>query len=56
MTCSEMARLQGFRNGDINWKTAGTPVTKKGSQVGNAMAVPVLQEAIRAGLSAARLL
>ena len=53
---AEMARLQGFRNGDIPWKVAGTPITARGSQVGNSMAVPCLQEAFRAVLTAARLI
>ena len=56
LTPTEMARLQGFQNGDIAWKAAGTPKTAKGHQVGNAMSVPVLQEAIRAVLSAAGLI
>ena len=56
LTYSEMARLQGFRNGDIAWKAARTPATTKGRQVGNAMSVPVLQEAIRSVLAAAKLL
>ena len=56
MTPSEMARVQGFENGDIAWKVANVPATAKGHQVGNSMSVPVLQEAIRAVLSAAKLL
>lgn len=53
MTPAEMARLQGFKSGDIPWKEAKTPKTAKGHQIGNSMAVPVLQEAIRAVLAAA---
>ena len=56
MTPAEMARLQGFETGDIPWKEAGTPKTAKGHQVGNSMSVPVLQEAIRAVLTAAGIL
>ena len=56
LTPSEMARLQGFENGDIPWKAARTPKTAKGRQVGNPMSVPVLQEAVRAVLTAAELL
>ena len=55
MTCAEMARLQGFQTGDIPWREAGTPKTAKGHQIGNSMSVPVLQEAIRAVLTAAGL-
>ena len=56
MTTSEMARLQGFENGDICGKLARTPRTAQGHQVGNSMSVPVLQEAARAVLHAAKLL
>ena len=55
MTCAEMARLQGFQTGDIPWREAGAPKTAKGHQIGNSMSVPVLQEAIRAVLTAAGL-
>ena len=56
MTPAEMARLQGFRSGDLPWKTAGTPVSRRGHQVGNSMSVPVLVEACRAVLCAADLM
>jgi hypothetical protein len=56
MTAAEMARLQGFQSGDVAWKAAATPITSRGHQVGNSMSVPVLQEAIRAVLSAAGLM
>ena len=50
-----MARLQGFEKGDLPWKKALTPTTARGGQVGNSMAVPVLQKAIRSVLEAAKL-
>ena len=56
MTVAEMARLQGFRTGDLPWKAAQTPLSRRGHQVGNSMSVPVLQEAIRAVLTAADLM
>lgn len=55
LTPAEMARLQGFEKGDLPWKKASTPTTARGGQVGNSMAVPVLQEAIRSVLEAAKL-
>lgn len=56
MTVAEMGRLQGFKPGEVAWKQAATPITARGRQIGNCMSVPVLQEAIRAVLSAAGLM
>lgn len=56
MTPAEMARVQGYCSGDLAWRKAQTPASKRGHQVGNAMAVPVLTEAMRAVLTAATLL
>lgn len=56
MTPAEMARVQGFRSGDLAWKAAETPASKRGHQIGNSMAVPVVVEAMRAVLTAAELI
>ena len=56
MTVAEMGRLQGFKPGEVAWKQAATPITARGRHIGNCMSVPVLQEAIRAVLSAAGLM
>lgn len=55
LTVAELARLQGFSKGELPWKEASTPTTKRGGQVGNAMAVPVLEEAMRSVIEAAGL-
>ena len=56
LTCAELARLQGFESKDIPWRDVATPLTARGAQVGNSMSVPVVQEAIRSVLAAAKLL
>ena len=56
MTPAEMARCQGYCKGDLSWRAAQTPASKRGHQIGNAMAVPVLKEAMRAVLTAAELM
>ena len=56
MTSAELARVQGYQTGELAWKAAETPVSKRGHQISNAMAVPVVMEAMRAVLTAAQLI
>ena len=53
LSLKELAALQGFHN--FRWPKSVSRA-KRGKMVGNAMSVPVLREAMRAVLTAARLI